>query len=329
MTTTFNRPDETEKSSPDALTRLLAHAYTLNWEAITYVAIFAAAVFTRLFMLGERAMSHDESLHTRYSYNLATDGNFQHTPLMHGPILFHFTAMFYFLFGANDFTSRLYAAILGIAIVMMPLLFRRWLGKWGALLSSFMLLISPDHDVLQPLHPARHAKYLLLTADDLRHVHVYERAREPTTTRTLVVSHRRGHDYEPRLVKKRPSSTSQSSASIWRSSGLCGCGLPLPSRADSKDRILHSHKFGCWCNHFGARPTITRNWPCDCSCRYRSVLHDFRSDGGAFDDGLWRWRCGCAGDVRHPVDQPGRAPDSSRHHDIDELQHVHLLDNDS
>ncbi|MEO0566064.1 MAG: flippase activity-associated protein Agl23, partial [Chloroflexota bacterium] len=119
------------------------HAYTLNWEAITYIVIFVLAAFTRLYDLGDRVMSHDESLHTNYSYQLARDGNFQHTPLMHGPILFHFTAMFYFLFGANDFTSRLYTAILGIAIVMMPLLFRRWLGKWGALLSSIMLLISP------------------------------------------------------------------------------------------------------------------------------------------------------------------------------------------
>jgi uncharacterized protein (TIGR03663 family) len=143
MTTTFNRPDDDNNASPDALTRLLARAYTLNWEAIGYVVIFALAVFSRVYMLGERAMSHDESLHTRYSFNLATDGNFQHTPLMHGPILFHFTGLFYFLFGANDFTSRLYGAILGIAVVMMPILFRRWLGRWGALLSSIMLLISP------------------------------------------------------------------------------------------------------------------------------------------------------------------------------------------
>jgi uncharacterized protein (TIGR03663 family) len=143
MTTTFDGQNTPDQPRPDALTRLLARAYTLNWEAITYVMIFGMAVFSRFFMLGERAMSHDESLHTRYSYNLATEGNFQHTPLMHGPILFHFTGMFYFLFGANDFTSRLYTAILGVAVVMMPLLFRRWLGRWGAILSSIMLLISP------------------------------------------------------------------------------------------------------------------------------------------------------------------------------------------
>ena len=142
MTTTLD-PQKSRDEQPNLLSRTLAQAYTLNWEAITYVVIFVTAIFTRFFMLGDRVMSHDESLHTRYSYNLAEDGNFQHTPLMHGPVLFHITALFYFLFGANDFTSRIYPALLGVLIVMMPLLFRRWIGKWGAILASIMLLISP------------------------------------------------------------------------------------------------------------------------------------------------------------------------------------------
>lgn len=141
--TTLDRSVSQERQSPDVLSRALAQVYTLNWEAIAYMVIFVVAMFSRFYMLGERVMSHDESLHTRYSFNLATDGNFQHTPLMHGPVLFHFTALFYFLFGASDFTSRLYTAILGVLVVMMPLLFRRWLGRWGALLASIMMLISP------------------------------------------------------------------------------------------------------------------------------------------------------------------------------------------
>ncbi|MBZ0301856.1 MAG: TIGR03663 family protein, partial [Anaerolineae bacterium] len=130
-----------ESVSP--LNRFLARTQVMNWELIIYLVIFLLAVFTRFYVLGDRVMSHDESLHTRYSYNLYADGNFQHTPLMHGPILFHITAFFYFLFGDNDFTARLYPAILGIAVVMMPFLFRRWLGRIGALLASLMLLISP------------------------------------------------------------------------------------------------------------------------------------------------------------------------------------------
>jgi uncharacterized protein (TIGR03663 family) len=125
------------------VTRLLTRSQMFNWELIAYLVIFLIAVFTRFYALGDRVMSHDESLHTRYSYNLYADGIFQHTPLMHGPILFHVTAFFYFMFGDNDFTARLYPAILGVALVLMPFLFRRWLGRTGALLTSIMLLVSP------------------------------------------------------------------------------------------------------------------------------------------------------------------------------------------
>ncbi len=126
------------------LNQLLARAYTLDWQLIFYVVLFATAVLTRMVNLGDRVMSHDESLHTRFSFDLYKKGEFQHTPLMHGPVLFHAVAFFYFLFGDSDFTARLYPAILGIMLVMMPrFLFERWLGKRGAMVTSVLLLISP------------------------------------------------------------------------------------------------------------------------------------------------------------------------------------------
>ena len=127
----------------NALSQILSQRITINWEVLVYIVIFLLAVFTRFYILGDRVMSHDESLHTRFSYNLYNDGDFNHTPLMHGPVLFHTTAFSYYLFGDNDFTSRIYTSILGVMMVMFPLLFRRWLGRWGAILASTMLLISP------------------------------------------------------------------------------------------------------------------------------------------------------------------------------------------
>ena len=144
MATTIDSPSLSGVKTPtDAVNRVLARAYSINWEAVAYFVIFVAAILTRFVNLGARVMSHDESLHTRYSYNLYHDGSYQHTPLMHGPLLFHVTALMYFLFGDNDFTARLYPAILGVLIVLSPYLFRRWLGRTGALLTSIMFLISP------------------------------------------------------------------------------------------------------------------------------------------------------------------------------------------
>ncbi len=116
----------------------------LNWEKVLYLALIVAAVLTRFWDLGARVMSHDESLHTYFSYQLATGKGFSHTPLMHGPFLFHITALSYFLFGADDFTSRIPAALFGVALVGLPFFFRRQLGRAGALATSAALLISPS-----------------------------------------------------------------------------------------------------------------------------------------------------------------------------------------
>ncbi|MBZ0285977.1 MAG: TIGR03663 family protein, partial [Anaerolineae bacterium] len=133
----------TVQPATNPLNRWLAKVFPLNWETAIYIVILLLAIFTRFYQLGDRTMSHDESLHTKFSWDLYANGVFQHTPLMHGPILFHMTALNYFLFGDNDFTARIYPAVLGVLMVMFPVLFRRWIGRWGAILASIMFLISP------------------------------------------------------------------------------------------------------------------------------------------------------------------------------------------
>ena len=137
MLTTPNRQNE------NVLFQFLSLRVAVNWEVAAYLFILVLALFTRFFILDHRVMSHDESLHTRFAYNLYNEGNFTHTPLMHGPVLFHATALSYFLFGDSDFSGRIYTAFLGVLMVMFPVLLRRWLGKWGAVLASLMVLISP------------------------------------------------------------------------------------------------------------------------------------------------------------------------------------------
>ncbi|MBN1316817.1 MAG: TIGR03663 family protein, partial [Anaerolineales bacterium] len=113
-------------------------------ETAIYILFIVIAIASRFVMLGVRVQSHDESLHTRYSWELYNGDGFSHTPLMHGPFLFHATALSYWLFGDNDATARVPVAIMGVALVAIPYLFRRWLGRKGALVTSFFLLISPS-----------------------------------------------------------------------------------------------------------------------------------------------------------------------------------------
>lgn len=128
-----------------------------RWERILYLILLVLALFTRFYALGDRAISHDESIHTKFSWNLYAGLGFQHNPMMHGPLLFELTALTYHLLGPDDFTSRIVPALAGVFLVMTPILFRRWLSPAGALATSTLLLISPAmtyyaryirHDVL-------------------------------------------------------------------------------------------------------------------------------------------------------------------------------------
>ncbi|HET8524098.1 MAG TPA: flippase activity-associated protein Agl23, partial [Thermomicrobiales bacterium] len=118
----------------------------ISIESAAYLVILAVAAVTRFWDLGARALHHDESLHAYYSWLYATGSGYVHDSLMHGPFLFHANALVYLLFGATDATSRYMPALFGIALVGLPYLLRgpRLLGRWGALLASFFLLISPS-----------------------------------------------------------------------------------------------------------------------------------------------------------------------------------------
>jgi len=116
----------------------------IDREKALYLVLIILALATRLWHLGDRVQSHDESIHTLYSWNLYTGRGFAHSPMMHGPFLFHATALSYFLFSDNDFTARLPVALIGTVIVAFPYLLRRWLGRAGALATSFLFLISPS-----------------------------------------------------------------------------------------------------------------------------------------------------------------------------------------
>jgi uncharacterized protein (TIGR03663 family) len=115
----------------------------LTNEIVIFAAVILLAIITRFYDLGSRVMSHDESLHTYFSWLLYRGQGYEHSPMMHGPLQFHMVALTYFLFGASDFTSRIPAALFSIAIVGMVWYWRRYLGKWGALIAGVLMVISP------------------------------------------------------------------------------------------------------------------------------------------------------------------------------------------
>ncbi len=115
----------------------------LTLEKALFGLLLILAIATRFYNLGQRVMSHDESLHTYFSWELYQGRGYRHDPMMHGPLQFHLLALTYFLFGVNDFTARLPHAIASILTVLAIWNWRRYLGKAGALIAAFLMVISP------------------------------------------------------------------------------------------------------------------------------------------------------------------------------------------
>src|SRR5512138_1122745 len=115
----------------------------ITTEVILFAAILLLAIVTRFYNLEARVMSHDESLHTYFSWLLYRGQGYQHTPMMHGPWQFHWIALSYFLFGVSDFTARIPAALFSIATIAMVWYWRRYLGKTGALVTGLLMVVSP------------------------------------------------------------------------------------------------------------------------------------------------------------------------------------------
>ncbi len=98
---------------------------------------------TRLEGLGRKPYHHDESIHALHSYNLYTGAGWRYDPVYHGPVVYDFNAVSYFLFGDTDYTARLMPAIFGVLLVLMMLSLRREIGELEALYAAGFAALSP------------------------------------------------------------------------------------------------------------------------------------------------------------------------------------------
>jgi len=116
----------------------------VNAETPAIFLILVLAIVSRFVGLGDRTISFDEVNHVVPAYSLYSGKGYSFDPLSHGPLQIHMMALSYALFGDTDFTSRVPAAVFSVAAVAVAvLLYRRFLGRAGALAAGAMMLISP------------------------------------------------------------------------------------------------------------------------------------------------------------------------------------------
>ena len=127
---------------PAPLERLLTARISVRWELVAYAVILAAAFALRFWDLGSRALHHDESIHAQWAWQLA-HGDYTHSPVFHGPLYYVAQGFVFLVGGATDYTSRVSAALFGMALVALPLAMRRWLGQVGTLAAVAFIAFSP------------------------------------------------------------------------------------------------------------------------------------------------------------------------------------------
>lgn len=113
-------------------------------ETVLYLLLLILAIATRFAMLDAMALHHDEGIHAYYGWRIYTGQGWTHDAVYHGPLIYHMEALGFYLFGDSDATTRVMLATFNVGMVMLPFFLRRQLGRWGALLACFLMLISPS-----------------------------------------------------------------------------------------------------------------------------------------------------------------------------------------
>jgi hypothetical protein len=118
--------------------------HRLNREITLYILAFALALGLRLYHLGAAPLSDDEAGWALQALQVARP---EMSASAHGigpqPAYIFLTGATFILFGASDFTTRLWPALAGSLLVLAPFCFRRDLGRLSALILAFGLALDP------------------------------------------------------------------------------------------------------------------------------------------------------------------------------------------
>lgn len=113
----------------------------LTGEAILIIVLGAVAFALRLMALGQRPMDTQEAQQALVAWRILHGQGAE--AVGYSPLLALGNLLTFFLVTASDFSARLVPALAGTLLALTPLLFRRWLGRVGALAGVALLSFSP------------------------------------------------------------------------------------------------------------------------------------------------------------------------------------------
>lgn len=126
---------------PETLNHTTLDLSWLTIEVGLYATLAVVALVLRFLTLDGVSLNTEEAQQAIASLEFVR-GN--PSPFTGSPLLFTGNAILFALFGATDFAARLLPALFGSSLVVLPALFRREMGRGGALIASALLVFSPS-----------------------------------------------------------------------------------------------------------------------------------------------------------------------------------------
>jgi uncharacterized protein (TIGR03663 family) len=115
----------------------------VSLEIVLYLALAAVGLILRLAELGTLVLSELEAREALAVFRILESNPTAVTPISSKPLMFAANGLLMTLLGTENAIPRLATVFAGVAILLMPLLFRRWIGSVAALIISVLLTISP------------------------------------------------------------------------------------------------------------------------------------------------------------------------------------------
>ncbi|MFB6253276.1 MAG: flippase activity-associated protein Agl23 [Halobacteriaceae archaeon] len=107
------------------------------------IVITVVALGLRLYQLGERVFYYDEAWFGYWILKFMENGSWEYFPWLHGPFFVRINPIIFSIFGVNDFTARLFVAILGGLLPLAAWLYRDYLRNGEIIALGILLAFNP------------------------------------------------------------------------------------------------------------------------------------------------------------------------------------------
>ncbi|MFQ3534304.1 MAG: hypothetical protein SNJ58_00365 [Aggregatilineales bacterium] len=134
---------QTAESPPESQTAPAGFQLTLSLEAICYIVIILFAAIIRLPELDLIPLKRAEAIEALAAWHALNPNAVGEAPLSTQPLGFSVNALLMSVGGLENAIVRMGALLAGMAVICMPLAFRRWLGAAHTVAAMALLAISP------------------------------------------------------------------------------------------------------------------------------------------------------------------------------------------